>query len=112
MFQTAGGCDSLVTLQLLVQDCLALLEISNVCTPNDDGANDTWKVSDLNQITGCTVMIFNRWGQPVYETNDYQNEWDGTKEGEILPDGVYYYVIECDDERRYQGPINLLRFKQ
>lgn len=112
MFQTAGGCDSLVTLNLTVLDCEALLEISNVCTPNDDGANDTWKVSDLNQIQGCTVQIFNRWGQLMYETTDYQNDWNGTKDGEVLPDGVYYYVIGCEEDRQYKGPINLMRFKK
>lgn len=112
MFTTSGGCDSLVTLELTVLDCQALLQISNVCTPNDDGKNDTWKVSDLNQIVGCEVKIFNRWGQPVFETSDYQNDWDGTKEGEILPDGVYYYSIICEGDRQYQGPINLLRLKK
>jgi gliding motility-associated-like protein len=112
MFQTAGGCDSLVTLQLTVLDCQALLEISNVCTPNDDGSNDTWKVSDLKQIEGCTVQIFNRWGQLMFETKDYQNDWAGTKDGEVLPDGVYYYVISCEEDRGYKGPINLMRFKK
>lgn len=112
LFQTNNGCDSLVTLTLTVLDCEALLEVSNVCTPNDDGANDTWKVSDLAQIAGCTVQVFNRWGQLMFETNDYQNDWAGTKDGEILPDGVYYYVIGCDDEREYKGAINLMRFKK
>jgi len=112
MFQTANGCDSLVTLNLSVLDCEALLEISNICTPNDDGANDTWKVSDLKQVEGCTVQVFNRWGQLMFETTDYQNDWGGTKDGEILPDGVYYYVISCDDERQYKGAINLMRFKK
>jgi gliding motility-associated-like protein len=112
LFATTGGCDSLVTLDLTVLDCEALLEISNVCTPNDDGNNDTWRVSDLNQIQGCTVQIFNRWGQLMYETADYQNDWNGTKEGEVLPDGVYYYVIGCEEDRQYRGPINLMRFKK
>ena len=112
MFQTGSGCDSLVTIELTVEDCESLLEISNICTPNDDGSNDTWRVSDLTQIEGCTVQIFNRWGQLMYNTNDYQNEWDGTKDGEVLPDGVYYYAIGCDGDRQYQGVINLMRFKK
>lgn len=111
-FPTAGGCDSLVTIELEVLDCQALLQISNVCTPNDDGRNDTWRVSDLNQIIGCTVKIYNRWGELMYETNDYQNDWAGTKEGEILPDGAYYYTIGCEEDREYQGAINLMRFKK
>jgi gliding motility-associated-like protein len=48
----------------------------------------------------------------MFETNDYQNNWNGTKDGEILPDGAYYYVISCADDREYQGVINLLRLKK
>jgi len=106
---TAAGCDSLIQLELTVEDCD--LEISNVLTPNDDGENDTWKVSDLNKIAGCEVKIYNRWGQPVFETNDYQNDWGGTKNGEALPDGVYFYTIICSD-KELTGSINLLRFKK
>lgn len=111
-FPTTSGCDSLVTLNLVVQDCDELLEISNICTPNNDGNNDTWKVSNVSQIEGCTVQIFNRWGQLVFETVDYENDWEGTRESEPLPDGVYYYVISCDEDREYQGVINLMRFKK
>lgn len=105
------GCDSLVILVLTVNDCSIVFEISNILTPNDDGQNDTWRVSDPSQIAGCDVAIFNRWGQPVYKTNDYQNEWAGTKNGEPLPDGVYFYAIKCSD-KEYTGSINLLRFKK
>ena len=106
---TFTGCDSLIQLELTVEDCE--LEISNVLTPNDDGENDTWKVSDLSKIAGCEVKIYNRWGEPVYETNDYQNDWGGTKNGEDLPDGVYFYTIVCAD-KELTGSINLLRFKK
>jgi gliding motility-associated-like protein len=80
-------------------------------TPNGDGQNDTWKVSDISKISSCSVGIFNRWGEPVYETTNYQNDWGGTKDGELLPDGVYFYAIKCSD-KEYTGSINLLRFKK
>lgn len=111
-FPTAAGCDSVVTLELTVLDCQALLQISNICTPNGDGKNDTWQVSDLNQITNCTVQIFNRWGQLLFETENYQNDWNGMYEGNALPDATYFYVISCDDDRLYEGSINLMRFKK
>lgn len=111
VFQTSAGCDSLVTLELTVNDCTIPFEISNMVSPNDDGQNDTWKISDYSQIAGCTVTIYNRWGQPVYTTNDYHNEWAGTKDSEPLPDGVYYYSIICSNEE-YKGTINLFRFKK
>jgi len=111
VFQTASSCDSIVHLELAVQNCEGPFEISNIVTPNEDGQNDTWKISDYTQIAGCTTIIYNRWGQPVYQSNDYQNEWGGTKEGEPLPDGVYYYSIKCSDTE-YKGTVNLFRFKK
>jgi gliding motility-associated-like protein len=106
---TPGSCDTIKTLVLTVENCEFL--ISNLLTPNGDGQNDTWKVSDPTVIAGCTVKIYNRWGQPVYETVDYNNEWGGTKNDEDLPDGVYFYSIKCDN-KEYTGSINLLRFKK
>lgn len=106
---TPGSCDTIKTLVLTVENCEFL--ISNLLTPNGDGQNDTWKVSDPTVIAGCSVKIYNRWGQPVYETVDYNNEWGGTKNDEDLPDGVYFYSIKCDN-KEYTGSINLLKFKK
>ncbi len=106
---TASGCDSVLVLELSVLDCE--FEISNILTPNDDGQNDTWKVSDVSKIAGCDVNIYNRWGEMVYNTNDYNNQWGGTRNNEPLPDGVYFYSIKCSD-KEYTGEINLLRFKK
>jgi len=106
---TASGCDSVLVLELSVIDCE--FEISNILTPNDDGQNDTWKVNDVSKIFGCDVKIYNRWGEMVYNTNDYNNQWGGTRNNELLPDGVYFYSIKCSD-KEYTGEINLLRFKK
>jgi gliding motility-associated-like protein len=107
--QTTAGCDSISILELSVIDCE--FQISNILTPNDDGQNDTWRVSDLSKIVDCNVTIFNRWGEPVYTTTNYQNDWGGTRDGEPLPDGVYFYAIKCSD-KEFTGSINLLRFKK
>ena len=106
-----NGCDSILTLELSIITCAGDFEISNLLTPNGDGQNDTWQIEDANLIMGCSVKIYNRWGQPVYETTDYHNEWDGTKDGDALPDGVYFYSILCQD-KDYSGSINLLRLKK
>ena len=106
---TSFGCDSLLYLELSVIDCE--FQISNILTPNDDGQNDTWKVSDVSKIAGCDVKIYNRWGELVFETNDYNNQWAGTRNNESLPDGVYFYSIKCSD-KEFTGEINLLRFKK
>jgi gliding motility-associated-like protein len=92
--------------------CDDVLIIADLLTPNGDGINDTWKVEEYSMIDGCTVTIFNRWGQKLYQTNSYQNEWDGTKDGKNLPDGAYFYVIECDGEVSYKGPVTLMRLSK
>jgi gliding motility-associated-like protein len=43
------------------------------------------------------VQVFNRWGNLVFDTKDYQNDWGGTWNKELLPDGVYFYVIDLKD---------------
>jgi gliding motility-associated-like protein len=108
--QTISGCDSVLVLELTVVDCE--FQISNILTPNDDGQNDTWKVSNPTKIEGCDVTIYNRWGEVVYQSNDYNNQWAGTRNNEQLPDGVYFYSIKCSDSKEYTGEINLLRFKK
>jgi gliding motility-associated-like protein len=111
LFTNAAGCDSLVHLEISVNDCSGPFEISNIVTPNEDGQNDTWKINHFDQIASCTVTIYNRWGQPVFETTNYHNEWGGTKDGELLPDGVYYYSIKCSSDE-YKGSLNLFRLKK
>jgi len=92
--------------------CQDTLIIADLLTPNGDGVNDTWLIEGLSLIDGCTVSIFNRWGNKLYETTSYQNEWDGTKNGKLLPDGAYFYVIECDGEVSYKGPVTLMRLSK
>ena len=63
-------------------------------TPNGDGKNDQWLVSNGNCLSRIKVKVFNRYGSPVYENDDYKNDWQGTFKGKPLPDATYYYVIE------------------
>lgn len=61
--------------------------IPNVITPNGDGFNDKFIIEEL--WDSHKISIYNRWGHLVYESNDYQNEWDA----EGLKDGSYYYQL-------------------
>ena len=84
--------------------------IATLLTPNGDGKNDRWIIRETNYIRNCTVMVFNRWGQKVYESTGYDNSWTGTSEGGAdLPDGAYYYVISCEEDVNYTGPVTILR---
>ncbi len=67
----------------------------NIFTPNGDGMNDFFAPLNLDDYPNAHIIIYNRWGQVVYEKEGYMNDWDGThyKSGNDLNDGVYYYVI-------------------
>lgn len=64
-------------------------------TPNGDGVNDKWIVTDNGG--NCTeqvhVNVYNRYGGLVYKNDNYQNNWDGTYNGKPVADGTYYYVV-------------------
>jgi len=66
--------------------------IPDVITPNNDGFNDSFRVpcAASNDIG---LKIFNRWGDEVFETDRYANDWAGTHDGEPLPPGPYYYIL-------------------
>jgi gliding motility-associated-like protein len=67
---------------------------SNAFTPNGDGINEKWSLTDgFSCIQRIKAQVYNRYGSKVFESNDYKNNWDGTREGKPLPDGTYYWVV-------------------
>jgi gliding motility-associated-like protein len=86
-------------------------EISNYMSPNNDGQNDTWKISDLSKVKDFAISVVDMWGNKVFNVaNNYNNEFDGTSNGKKLLDGVYYYVISENGKTKFSGSITLLRY--
>ena len=82
---------------------------SNLVTPNGDGFNDTWFVENLVDYPACEVLIFNEFGEIVFQEREYDNDWAGDFQGARLPDGTYYYVITCPDAAAlYKGHVTIL----
>lgn len=82
----------------------------NLFSPNGDNVNDYFEVKNIDLYPDCEVIIYNRLGSKVFEKRGYTNDWDGTFEGNPLPDATYYYVISCDGtDKIYKGPISILR---
>ena len=69
------------------------IKVMEAFTPNGDGINERWLITNGNCLLNAKAQVFNRYGSKVFESNDYRNTWDGTYEGKPLPDGTYYYVI-------------------
>ena len=81
-------------------------------SPNADGANDEWIIDGIELFPNCEVEVYNRWGELLFQSVGYKENWDGTYKGEPLPVGTYYYVIDLKDPLfpdAYTGPITILR---
>jgi gliding motility-associated-like protein len=84
------------------------LFIPNVITVNGDGKNDNFMVLGLYKYPNAEFMVFNRWGNMVYESKDYKNNWDGIG----LNEGTYYYVLKVNKYgmlKEYSGWVQVLR---
>lgn len=94
--------------QMTVRVIVDKIEVPNIITPNGDGSNDKFVIKNIEEIESSTILIFNRWGKKVYESNNYDNTW----EGDNLADGVYYYVIKYKtflDEYEVKGSLTIMR---
>ncbi len=93
------------------------LEIPTGFTPNDDGINDVFYIPELANSSDLfpnnELLIYNRWGELVYEASPYKNDWQGTLKNtrNPLPDGTYYYVLRLDfgNKKIKSGPITIIR---
>lgn len=80
------------------------LFIPNVITPNQDGSNDAWVIGGLYR-TQHRVTVFNRWGQVIFESTNYNNNW----RAQGVSDGTYFYEVITDrSEQPAKGSLTIL----
>ena len=102
-----NGCSTTVGINVKV---LKKIIVPNAFTPNGDGINDTWDIKYLENYPGCTVDIFNRYGEKLYSSVGYAVPWDGTYKGANLPTGTYYYIINPKNGRStVSGFVTIIR---
>ena len=82
-------------------------------TPNGDNLNDLFQCYHTETVIDGNVIVFNRWGEEVFSSDKLDFAWDGTKNNMLLPEGVYYYVLNYYLKANYfetvQGKIVLFR---
>src|SRR5690606_17761063 len=104
----------------LNDDCVVLpcgaedVVISKAVTTYADGKNDFFTITGVEDC-GFTIelQIFNRWGAMIYESNNYQNDWNGSSSkasigsSNYVPTGTYYYVVNLKNSglKPFAGPI-------
>ena len=105
-----NGCNESTSLTLIANSVIGRRSFS----PDGNGQLDCWEILNSSQLQGCTVYIFDKRGKNIFTgTSPFAEDcvWDGNSpSGQEAPEGVYYYVLKCDDSQFDQsGSILLAR---
>ena len=103
---SSGSYTIVVTDQCLYSDTLAIdinsidcdIIMPNVVTPNGDGINDFFRINGLENFPGSSLNSYNRWGNKIYSSDDYKNDWSPK-----VSDGTYFYILNVPDGRKFNG---------
>lgn len=109
-------CDTANVQLILTQQSIEDLDIPNAITPNGDGINEMFMFPHLeyeaDKYPDKELIIFNRWGDIIYEAQPYLNDWNGVDQsGNPLPQGTYYFVLRLDiaDGIILKGDVSILK---
>ena len=99
-----GSCEDTAKVKITVQNVF----VPSVITPNGDGRNDYFKISEF---TGkAELIIVNRWGNEEYSSNNYLNDWDGrNNKGSKLPEDTYFYILKFENGKILKGSVLIKR---
>ncbi|MCH2083407.1 MAG: gliding motility-associated C-terminal domain-containing protein [Saprospiraceae bacterium] len=109
------GCLASDTIHIQLRlDCIkGDFFIPNTFSPNGDGTNEEFYITAYTSANLEYLRIYDRWGELMFETNDFNQRWDGTFRGKKLNPGVYVYYmrVKCPDEESYErfGNVTLIR---
>jgi gliding motility-associated-like protein len=90
------------------------VEVPNVITPNGDGKNDLFEPKNgWSGINQHKMIVFNRWGEKVWESSDFLSGWDGKQNGKYVAEGSYFWVLEVyygtdNIKKVYKGSLTVL----
>ncbi|MDG1333766.1 MAG: gliding motility-associated C-terminal domain-containing protein [Crocinitomicaceae bacterium] len=108
------GCIDTMDHELIVYPEV-LIYAPNAFTPDGDEHNQTWRVfMEGIDVYDFELLIFDRWGEVVWESRDIEVGWDGTYNGRLAPTGTYTWIIRTKDlmndaKYTYDGHLNLLK---
>ena len=109
----ANGCKASDTVEVDVIPIQGIF-IPNAFTPNHDGNNDEFQIfGDVSDVNYLEVMVFDRWGEKVFESNDHHFKWDGVYKGQPSAIGTYIYIMQVvfsdGSKKEFKGSVTLLR---
>jgi len=109
----ATGYDTVIHVNVPANGGLCSIVPEQVFTPNDDGYNDSWYIDNIERYPDNKVLVFNRWGQKVFEQEGNYVPWNGMDLlGVPVPDNAYYYIIygnKNDETTIVKGSVSIIR---
>ncbi len=109
------GCIYTDTLKIIVLEVFcndSYIYVPNAFTPNSDGKNDILYVRS-KMLSDLNFLVYDRWGEKVFETKDVNNGWDGKYKGKMCDPGVFVYYLDatCHNKMQYikKGNVTLIR---
>ncbi len=108
------GCMDTLILQVIVYPEV-LIYAPNAFTPDDDEFNQNWRVfMEGIDIYDFELLLYNRWGELIWESHDVSESWDGTYNGSYVQNGTYTWVIQTkdilnDNKHTYKGSVSVIR---
>lgn len=112
VFSDASNCTQEISFEIERSQIASCLDIHMGFSPNGDGINDTFVIPCLDQYPDNEFQVINRWGQELYYTASYENNWEGTSNGKALAEGTYFYIVKFnspDGNRVYKGSISIIK---
>lgn len=109
-----NGCSDTAFVTVVVDPLVVVTDvvIPNLITPNGDGFNDHFQIGNLAMYPDNELIVFNGYGEVIFQSAPYNNDWDGTFAGTKVPDGTYYYVLNLNDttlgDQTVQGVLTIL----
>ena len=107
------GCEKTVTKPIKIYSSCTVY-VPNAFTPNSDGLNDVFRILNGVKTDKFYLKIFNRWGQPVFETRNWKQGWDGRYHGQLQGTGTFVWFMQYIDTRtnipvERKGTLTLIR---
>jgi gliding motility-associated-like protein len=107
------GCKSVYVKKVVIYSS-CYIAIPNAFTPNGDGLNDVFHVLNAVKATNLQFIVFNRWGEVVFKTNNWKQGWDGRLKASLAPNGVYvwylrYTMRDTGERHEQKGTVVLIR---
>ncbi len=107
---TENGCTQTDQVTVTVDD---VLFFPTTFSPNGDDINEKWIIEGIEKYPNCLVRIFNRWGQEIYQSTNYNESkaWDGSSNDKPMAEGVYFYTVDLNEDNfpLYKGSITVIR---